>query len=273
MALNSAEADLVLVAQSMALASRSLAFEPRGATDEAAELRAAARPVTVFVSWAHRSEQSTDAEASAWTQMVVEFAGALRSQGVDADLDLFHAHEPDIDWTRFGPLAVERSQFVIVAISQAWAERWSGTNTPTVGAGAVGEADALRGLFAKDQVAWQRKAMVVVLPSQDDHVIPADLMRATRFWVDPANPDSLETLLRTVTGQPLYAKPQLGRVPVLPPTVAESLGMHDRGGSSTELSEFEDYSAVLAAVKDATPREKSRDRMALLMGLLDALSG
>lgn len=235
--------------------------------------QARSSPPTALVSWAHRGEDWSDEQAAAWTQEVVEFTGALRANGIDADLDLFHADEADVDWTRFGPRSVADSQFVIVAISEAWAQRWSGTNNPSKGAGAVAEADALKGLFQKDQSAWQRKVIVVVLPSESEVAIPDDLMRATRFWVDPDEPDSIETLLRTLTGQPQYAKPQLGRVPVLPPTVAATLdGTNGKGRRPTAATEFEDYSAVLNEVKKSPAGDKATARMALLMGLLDALS-
>ncbi len=224
---------------------------------------------TVLVSWAHRGQDWSDQEAAEWTREVVEFAGLLRANGIDADLDLFHAEETDVDWTRFGPLAIASSEFVVVAISEAWAQRWTGENIPTLGAGAVGEADALKGLFQRDQSKWQRKVIVVVLPSQDADCIPDDLRRATRFWVDPDEPDSIDTLLRTITGQPLYQKPELGRIPVLPPTVAASLGVREHAAPSTE---FEDYSAVLKEVKRTSAGDKANDRIALLMGLLDALS-
>lgn len=230
------------------------------------------RAPTALVSWAHRGEDWSDEESAAWTQEVVEFAGALRANGIDADLDLFHADDANVDWTRFGPRAVMASEFVVVAISDAWAQRWAGTNSPSVGAGAVAEADALKGLFQKDQSAWQRKVVVVVLPSQSAESIPDDLMRATRFWVDPDQPDTIETLLRTLTGQPQYEKPKLERVPVLPPAVAATLGVKEHRKQSPTESEFEDYTAVLNEVKQAPAGDKVTARMSLLMGLLDALS-
>lgn len=227
---------------------------------------------SALVSWAHRGEGWSDAEAAKWATEVVEFTGALRANGIDADLDLFHAHETDVDWTRFGPAAVSKSEFVIVAISEAWAQRWEGKNNPALGAGAVAETDALKGLFQKDQSAWQRKLMVVILGSQNENVIPNDLMRATRFWVDSDDPDSFETLLRTLTGQPKYVKPDLEKVPVLPPAVAHSLGVSSGAEPSGGDSEFRDYSALLQAVKRSPRSEKTSDRMSLLIGLLDALS-
>lgn len=273
MALNEAERRSVRAAHAAHAAAQKLgsgsAAEPERRTPEETN----SSPPTALVSWAHRGENWSDEQAAAWTQEVVEFTGALRANGIDADLDLFHADEADVDWTRFGPRAVADSEFVIVVMSEAWAQRWSGSNDPSKGAGAVAEADALKGLFQKDQSAWQRKVIVVILPSESGASIPDDLMRATRFWVDPDEPDSIETLLRTLTGQPQYAKPQLGRVPVLPPAVAATLdGTDGKARRSTTASEFEDYSAILNEVKSSPAGQKVTVRMALLMGLLDALS-
>ena len=53
---------------------------------------------------------------------------------------------------------------VIVVLSEAWKQRWQGTNAPTVGAGAVAEADTLQGIFGKNQAEFQRKTLLVLLP-------------------------------------------------------------------------------------------------------------
>jgi hypothetical protein len=230
-------------------------------------------PSQVFVSWAHSGEGWSQGRSAAWAREVVEFTAKLRNLGVDAELDLFHTHEPAVDWTRFGPQQVSRAEFVIVALSQAWAQRWDGTNTPTVGAGAVGEADALKGLFQSDQAEWQRKVLLVILPSQAEFSIPLDLFRLNRFHVDPDDLDSYDDLLRTMTAQPLYVKPQLGVVPILPPTVTKTLNVR------TSSSRTDEYSAYLA-LRKAVDREKklsgkdgsSGDQLATLQGLLDALN-
>src|ERR1044071_434363 len=100
---------------------------------------------TAFVSWAHRAQDWTSAQAKAWEGTVRQFTDALRLAGVDADVDLYHYSDADVDWTRYGTSMIEKSDTTIVAMSTAWAERWQGINPPTVGAGAAREADALHG--------------------------------------------------------------------------------------------------------------------------------
>lgn len=174
----------------------------------------AAEAPTAFVSWAHSHPTWTRERTSEWESQVAAFAAMLRRRfGIRADVDLFHLDET-IDWTRYGPRQIQEAKFTLVVMSQAWAERWSGTNSPRVGAGAAAEADTLRGLFAQNQENWQRKIVVVMFPDVDTSTVPADLQRATRVSVDPADPDSFEGLIRLLTDQPRYPKPPVGEVPV-----------------------------------------------------------
>lgn len=169
---------------------------------------------TAFVSWAHSHPTWTREQTSEWESQVAAFAAMLRRRfGIRADVDLFHLDET-VDWTRYGPQQIQEAKFTLVVMSQPWAERWSGTNSPRVGAGAAAEADTLRGLFAQNQENWQRRVVVVMFPDVDMSVVPADLQRATRVSVDPADPDSFESLVRLLTDQPRYPKPPVGEVPV-----------------------------------------------------------
>lgn len=171
-------------------------------------------PPTAFVSWAHSHPSWTKEQTSDWESQVAAFAALLRRFGIRADVDLFHLDEPK-DWTRFGPQQVQAAKFTLVVMSQAWAERWSGSNSPRVGAGAAAEADTLRGLFAHDQEAWQRRVVLVMFPEVVPGVVPPDMQRVTRVAVNPSDPDSFEGLIRLLTEQPRYPKPPIGEVPVL----------------------------------------------------------
>ena len=171
----------------------------------------------MFISWAHSHASWTQKQVSAWQESVATLASTLRqSFGIDADIDLFHLHE-SVDWTRFGQRGIVNNQRVIVVLSKAWAERWEGTNVPTEGAGAAREADALHGLFSRDQSEWQNKIVIVVLPGVTTADLPVDLDRVARVYIDPSDPDTYEPLLRNLTGQPQYVKVPLGTVPELPP--------------------------------------------------------
>lgn len=169
---------------------------------------------TAFVSWAHSHPTWTREQTGEWESQVAAFAAMLRRRfGIRADVDLFHLDET-VDWTRYGPQQIQEAKFTLVVMSEAWAERWSGANSPHVGAGAAAEADTLRGLFAQNQENWQRRVVVVMFPDVDTSVVPSDLQRATRVSVDPADPDSFEGLIRLLTDQPRYPKPPVGEVPV-----------------------------------------------------------
>jgi hypothetical protein len=229
-------------------------------------------PLKVFVSWAHRGERWSDEESAGWAREVVEFTTRLRGFGLDAELDLFHTHETQIDWTRFGQQQVAGADFIVIAISEAWAERWAGTNNPEVGAGAVVEADTLKGILRQNQQDFQARVLIAVLPSQKAGMIPLDLGRLNFYSIDPDDPDSFDDLLRSITGQPLYVKPELGAVPVLPPGVAASLGVRK---SATRTDEYSDYLALRRAIVRERARQEKQgrgtDTLSVLLGLMDAL--
>lgn len=205
-ALRGIQASLTSSADTEASATSQLSTRP--AASEIQSPRA-------FISWAHAHREWDTDTVNAWESQVAEFALTLRtSGGIDADVDLFHL-DGSVDWTRFGPKGIQEAQWTIIVMSLAWAERWSGTNLAREGAGAAAEADTLRGIFARDQGDWQKRIVIVMFPDVESSVVPPDLSRATRVWVDPADQDSYENLIRVLTGQPRYPKPPLGAVPTL----------------------------------------------------------
>lgn len=113
------------------------------------------------------------------------------------------------------PQQVQINSYTLIVMSKAWAERWSGTNSPREGAGAAAEADTLKGLFTREQEAWQKRVVIVIFPEVDSSVVPPDLQCVSRVSVEPLDPDSYELLIRILTEQPRYPKPPVGEVPVL----------------------------------------------------------
>jgi hypothetical protein len=193
----------------------------------------ASQPVTAFVSWSHDATEleSSDSE---WRDDVVEFTTLLRTEGgIDADVDAYHLSDTDIDWTRFGPLRIQQSDYVLVVVNRAWKERWEGTNDPTTGAGAAAEANALLSLFATDQAEFRRKVKLVLLPGVGDDVVPTGLHGVARFRLDELSAGSLEDLIRTLTGQPRYIRPDVGALPIFPPV---PLGSAETGSSHGDLA-------------------------------------
>jgi hypothetical protein len=185
---------------------------------------------TAFITWAHRHSSMSTEAAQEWERQVAEFATTLRQIGVDVDVDLYHLDDAEVDWTRYGPDAIRGRDFVLVAASPAWKERWEGTNHPAEGAGAAAEADALKGIFQQDQMNFQRRVKIVLLGGQQaGTAVPAELWRLARYEIEPEDPDSALPLLRAMTGQPRYLKPPLGAVPILPPAFENSLGRRHAG--------------------------------------------
>jgi hypothetical protein len=164
---------------------------------------------TALISWAH--------DTPTWRRVVVEFAVLLRQSGVDADIDLFELHNPNVNWSTWGPSAIERNEFVLLAVSRNYREHWEERGDSTEGAGAAREANVLKTLFNQNRAAFYHKVKVVLLPGAGVQDVPTELgAAAQRFELSEISPSSLEDLLRTLTGQPAFPRPALGQVLVLP---------------------------------------------------------
>jgi hypothetical protein len=206
--------------QAAALAEQGVPPIEAAADDPAPVAAYAAK--RALVSWSHGDD--------AWTETILEFTSKLRGLGIDADVDLFHAHDADVNWTTYGPQAIEDYDFVLLAVSANFKQRWEGRNDPSTGAGTVREANVLKTLFNEDQGAFYRKVKVVVLPGTTTSDIPSELKAAVQhFEIDPITEAALEDLLRTLTGKPAYPRPPLGEVPALEPVIPG-------GGSGTSPS-------------------------------------
>lgn len=169
-----------------------------------------------FVSWAHSDD--------AWRDTIARFVVALREFGIDADVDLFHAHDGSVDWATYGPNAIEHNDFVLLATSAAYKQRWDAPQlaiaTTGTGAGAAREANVLKALFNRDQTAFFKKVIVVVLPGARDADIPNELVAGLpRFVIPEIDERHLKDLLRRLTGQPAFVPAPPGRVPILPPEI------------------------------------------------------
>lgn len=174
-------------------------------------------PPSALVSYSHRDRGWTRRQAEVWRATVLGFATLLCEMGIDAELDQFHEHDLDVDWNRFGVDAVQNLDFVLLAVSSAYRERWEGRNNPTEGAGTVREVDELLGQFNEDQSRFRKRVKVVVLPGATVDDIPVQLRGLNRFQLDELTEEAMENLYRTLTGQPAAPKPKLGPLRPMPP--------------------------------------------------------
>jgi hypothetical protein len=142
-------------------------------------------PLRAFVSWAHHHSSWAPQQAQSWRQTVLEFATALRQiGGIDADLDLWHgtSHE---NWSTFGVAGIRESDFVLIAVSRAYRERWEESGSPYEGAGAAREANAIKSIFDRDRLDFRRRVKVILLPGASINDIPMELVSSTeRFRIE-----------------------------------------------------------------------------------------
>lgn len=209
------------------------------------------RHPTAFITWAHG-----DAD---WQRVMAKFAFRLREFGIDADVDLFHADDQAVNWATYGVSAIESVNFVLIAASPAYRERWEGTNDPHTGAGAAREANALKALFDRDQDAFRRRVKVVLLPGSDPEDVPTELFSATtRFPFASLDAEAFEPLLRTLTGQPAFPVPPVGTIPVLPPRFAAGSNESDQASSDRLRDRLEELEGQLAAAGADDHAEQGR---------------
>ena len=92
----------------------------------------------------------------------------------------------------------------------------------------------LKTLFDEDQNAFYRKVKIVILPGATTDDIPSELKAAVqRFEITAIDEPGLEDLLRTLTGQPAFVPPPVGRVPLLPPKPIGQAGKAPRATRDT----------------------------------------
>jgi hypothetical protein len=241
-----------LVAELSGSTPSDQAQPPRLAGSESAtrEQAPASHP-TAFITWAHADVD--------WERTIARFAFRLRDLGIDADVDLFHLDEQAVNWATYGVSAIDGVDFVLVATSLAYKERWEGTNDPHTGAGAAREANALKALFDRDQDAFRRRVKVVLLPGSSPEDVPTELFSATtRFPFASLEDEAFEPLLRTLTGQPAFPLPPVGAIPVLPPRFARRSDKSDQASSDDLRERLEELEGKLAAAGPDDRAEQGR---------------
>lgn len=175
-------------------------------------------PIKVFLSYAHSHRDDAPDGVQQWQDDVFRLAYQLCRAGLDAEVDLFHVHDDDIDWSTFGPNEIASADYVLIVASKAYKERWEGVGDPTTGAGAAREANVLKAQFDQNRAHFQKRVKLVLLDGIDVADAPLELQASVqRFPIESFGLDGLGDLLRTLTGRRMWIKPQLGKPPPLPP--------------------------------------------------------
>ena len=171
-----------------------------------------ARPVRVFISYAHASAAHTDDVRNLWV--------LLRQYGIDARLDL-PAVEQRQDWPAWMVKEVRAADFVLVIASPEYKRRAEGEVPSDEGRGVLFEARLIRDEVYRNLATGLRKFLPVLLPGSSPDDIPLFLSpaSATNYRVTGFNISGIESLLRVLTAQPYEKMPPLGPIPILPPRV------------------------------------------------------
>lgn len=236
--------------------------------------------IRVFVSWAHAHRSTDSAAVEEWTELVAQFTTKLRELGIDADIDLFHLHEDDVDWTTFGVEGIKDADYVLIIGSQAYKERWEGTASPRSGAGAAREANALKAQFEDDRNDFLKRVKLVILPGVRREDLPLELRSVNqRYRIESIDAAGLDGLLRTLTGAPEWVKPPVGELPPLPPRLVRGIELANRdagdqaGGAAADqlIRRRDSVEKLIADQPDGERADGLRMEQASIDGALRAL--
>jgi TIR domain len=167
----------------------------------------------VLISYAHESPEHT-AEIERLYRL-------LRANGIDAQLDLVAAEEPQ-DWVHWMTGEIRKADHVLMVISPSYKRRFESDEPAEHGAGVGWEARIIRDEIYRDQAGARRKFLTVLLPGGRREDIPLVLQpgAGSRYYVTDFTLAGAESLIRWLTRQPAHMAPQLGPIPHLPPMAA-----------------------------------------------------
>ncbi|MEV4624512.1 CHAT domain-containing protein [Asanoa sp. NPDC049573] len=168
------------------------------------------RPVRVFISYAHESDEHVEAVRQLWIM--------LRTKaGVDAVLDIAESARRT-DWPLWMQREATAADFVVVVASPAYKRRSEPDAAADDGRGVQFEAALMRELIYTDRQAWMPRVLPVLLAGRSADDLPLWLGPRTlsTYRVDSMSVEGAESLIRTILNRPAHVAPDLGSEPDLP---------------------------------------------------------
>jgi len=164
----------------------------------------------VFISYSH--------DTAKHTQLVLQLANALRSQGVDVELDQYHVRPP-LGWPRWceEQLRPENAAFVLVICTATYLQRVEGKTAADEGRGVFWEGGIIYNYLYNEKA--NKRFIPVLLPGAKEDDIPFPLRGDTRYCLKAFDlkDSGYLALYRELTGQPAVIMPPTGAVVSLPP--------------------------------------------------------
>jgi hypothetical protein len=162
-------------------------------------------PPRVFISYSHDGQDHQD--------RVLELAGRLRADGVDAVIDQYVQSPPE-GWPSWCRTQIEQSRFVLMVCTETYLRRVDHKEAPGVGHGVLWEGRLIsQHLYEAGSVST--KFVPVLLSDGSDTHVPLTVKGGTIYRVETA--EGYEALLRLLTDQPLTPMPPLRPRRSLPP--------------------------------------------------------
>lgn len=162
----------------------------------------------VFISYSHRDED--------YSKKVLAFANKLRSEGIDANVDLYE-ESPAEGWPRWMENQIRNSEYVIVLCDKSYYDKFY---SDTKGKGVVWEVSIVY-QFLYDANTETQKFIPAFFESEDSQYIPTPLKQFTYYNVSTQNDhDKLYWRLRSITKT---QKPPLGKLKPLPKKVQKTM--------------------------------------------------
>jgi hypothetical protein len=168
------------------------------------------RTIKVFISYSHDSTEHCE--------HVLQLAEALRSQGIDAELDRYHVGPPE-GWPHWcaRQLEPENSDFVLMICTETYQRRVEKKECADEGQGVFWEGSIIYAYIYGAKA--NTRFIPVLLPGATTDCIPIPIRSFTYYQIGQIDlvDDGYQRLYRELTKQPAITKPTLGEVIPLAP--------------------------------------------------------
>lgn len=161
--------------------------------------------IKVFISYSHDSNQHK--------HRILALSDSLCADGIDCTIDQYET-SPHEGWARWCNRMIEEANYVLVACTQIYEQRFKGTDTTKIGKGAKWEGAIITQELYEAQ-GRNVKFIPIIFTTEDKTYIPSILGGVTFYEVN--TDEGYKFLCRHLTSQPAIPKPELGKLKSMPP--------------------------------------------------------
>jgi SEFIR domain len=195
-------------------------------------------PLKVFISYSH--------DGAAHEAQVLALANRLRTDGIDAMIDLYVQSPPE-GWPAWCDSQIRQSQSVLMVCTASYRRRVEGNEEPGIGHGVLWEGRLIK-QHLYDSGSVSSKFVPVLLADGSPEHIPTPVRGGTIYRVESAV--GYEALLRLLTDQPATRMPPIGPRRELPPREQVS-----EAHAASSISNQDREAEMVALLKAAGPHK------------------